>query len=1151
MLNKRMIRKLTNTSTYNKGLDLYYLDKVNKFTVDDHDLENIVINARVKGSGSKSYDVELVYDELADDVTESYCECPAFYSYTGLCKHCIAVLLEYENYQERQPSISDYMGPEGQTRKRLSDYLEPDDMSVEQNVLEILSRWQQEAERRSQAGSRGRGLGKEAQARVRPKETTPLVKELLQRQTVKATLPFLKDNIYGSIEMEPFLECTSEYITLEFKVGTGKTKYVLKDIFEFVRNVEKGQNYSYGKKLQFQHLPEAFEPVSRGIVEFLKRWVRENGSRYVQYSYGNSYGYGNGYGNYGYPSYYPKLRKLSLSGSGLEEFLDVVKERPLTANVNMTGERLWQQTDAPVIREMKITGQKEGIEVEVVPLFGYYGARSLLTFKDGLIYREKIEDMSNISDFITCLVKLPEKKFYVEKKDVPAFCRELLPALMEHYKCERKDFNEADYGVEQVSFEIYLDAPQKDFVTCKVYALYGEKKYEVYKKDEEGSGRDVAKEMQVGNLVSSYCNAFDEKENAMVISGEEDKIYELLVDGIPRFQALGEVYVSEALKRFHVVYSGKVEVGVSLSGDLLELTMNAEDMSKEELIEILSKYDRKKKYFRLKNGSFVNVEDEGMQTLLGLKQNLNLTDSQLRKEVITAPKYRALYLDSELKEKQNLLAIRNGTFKELIRNMKTVEDNDFEVPASLEETLRKYQKDGFVWLKTLCHNGFGGILADDMGLGKTLQAIAFLLSEFLEAKAEDNRRCLIVAPASLVFNWNSEFKRFAPSIPVKMVTGPAGERAEIIHGAQSRDILITSYELLKRDLAEYENVSFFCQIIDEAQYIKNHNTQSAKAVKEIQAGSRFALTGTPIENRLSELWSIFDYLMPGFLYGYQHFRTDIEIPVVQSQDEKAMEKLRKMVRPFILRRLKKDVLTDLPDKLEECMYASMEGEQRKLYSAHVQRIRMMLDKQSDEEFKSAKIQILAEFTKLRQLCCNPALLYENYESPSAKTAMCLDLIRNAIEGGHKVLLFSQFTSMLENLQGELKAEKISFYTLTGSTPKEKRLELVERFNGDDTSVFCISLKAGGTGLNLTAADIVIHYDPWWNLAVQNQATDRAHRIGQRNVVSVYKLIMKDTIEENIVKLQERKKELAEQVLSGENVGSGSFTREELLELLEG
>ena len=1150
MPSKRMIKRTTNTTTYNKGQDLYYLEKVIRFEADETDMGNVKINAQVKGSGKKIYDVELVYDGLLDEIMESYCDCPAFYSYSGICKHCVAVLLEYEAYQEsdRQITLSQFMEAEEEgtesVLKRLGDYLIPDDVSVGHR--------QTYGRRQSKAGHGG----------MRPKQTTPLVKELLQRQTVKATLPLLKDSVYGNVELEPFLECTSQYITVEFKIGTGKTKYVLKDVFEFVGMVERGQMYSYGKKLQFQHLTEAFEPVSQGLIDFLKSWVKENGSRYVQYSYGHGYGnnYGgsysnsNSYGNsycLGHSSYYPRLRKINLNGSRLEEFLDILKERPVTANVNMTGERLWRQTDEALTREMKITGQKEGIEVEVIPLFGYYGGHHLLTFKDGLIYREKKEDMAEIGDFISCMVQIPEKKFYVERKDVPAFCRELLPVLEKHYRCEKKDFQEADYGVEPVSFEIYLDAPQKDFVTCKVYAVYGDRKYEVYQKGQENAGRDVVREMQAGNVVSSYCNAFDEKENAMVISGEEDKIYELLVDGIPRFQQLGEVYVSDALKRFHVVYSGKVEVGVSLSGDLLELTMNSADMSREELAEILSKYDRKKKYFRLKNGSFVNVEDEGIQTLLQLKQSLNLTDKELKREVITTPKYRALYLDSELKEKQNLLAVRNRTFKELIRNMRTIEDNDFEVPASLEEILRKYQRDGFVWLKTICHNGFAGILADDMGLGKTLQVIAFLLSEFLEAKAEDNRRCLIVTPASLVFNWNSEFKRFAPSLPVKMVAGLAPERAEIIHGAQSRDILITSYELLKRDLAEYENVKFFCQIIDEAQYIKNHNTQSAKAVKEIQAGSRFALTGTPIENRLSELWSIFDYLMPGFLYGYQRFRTDIEIPVVQGQDEKSMEKLRKMVRPFILRRLKKDVLTDLPDKLEECMYASMEGEQRKLYSAHVQRIRMMLDKQSDEEFKSAKIQILAELTKLRQLCCNPALLYENYESPSAKTAMCLDLIRNAIEGGHKVLLFSQFTSMLENLQGELKAEKISFYTLTGSTPKEKRLELVERFNGDDTSVFCISLKAGGTGLNLTAADIVIHYDPWWNLAVQNQATDRAHRIGQRNVVSVYKLIMKDTIEENIVKLQERKKELAEQVLSGENVGSGSFTREEMLELLEG
>ena len=833
----------------------------------------------------------------------------------------------------------------------------------------------------------------------------------------------------------------------------------------------------------------------------------------------------------------------------MEQLLTIVEERPVTANVNGTGERLWSVTKDKLVRKMQITGKKEGIEIDAESLFGYYGAYNALTFKDGLIYMEKKESLMPVQDFLSCMSQVPDRKIYIEKADVPSFCRELLPVLEKHYECEKLTFNEADYGVEPVSFEIYLDAPQKDFITCKVVALYGDKKYEVYKKDTEKGGRDIVREMQVGNIAASYCNAFDEAEHVMVISGDEDKIYELLVYGIPRLQELGEVYVSDALKRMNVVYRSRVEVGVSLSGDMLELGITSSELSHEELIEILSRYDRKKKYFRLKNGSFINVEEEGMQTLLEMKQTLNLTDAQLKKEKVTLPKYRALYLDSELKDKQNLLAVRNRAFKELVRNMKTVEDNDFETPASLEEILRQYQKAGFSWLKTLCHNGFGGILADDMGLGKTLQVIAFLLSEFLEAKADDNRRALIVAPASLIFNWKSEFARFAPSLPVKMAAGTAAERREIIRNAQSRDIMITSYELLKRDIEEYRGIYFFCQIIDEAQYIKNHTTQSAKAVKEIEAGCRFALTGTPIENRLSELWSIFDYLMPGFLYGYQRFRSDVEVPAVQNQDEKAMKKLQKMVRPFILRRLKKDVLMDLPDKLEECMYAPMEGEQWKLYCAHVQRLRMMLDKQSEEEFKHAKIQVLSELTKLRQLCCDPSLIYENYAGASAKTAMCMELIANAVAGGHKVLLFSQFTSMLENLQSKLSEEGISYYTLTGTTPKEKRLKLVEDFNKDETSVFCISLKAGGTGLNLTAADIVIHYDPWWNLAVQNQATDRAHRIGQKNVVNVFKLIMKDTIEENIIRLQERKKELAEQVLSGENVGSGSFTKEELLELL--
>ena len=418
---------------------------------------------------------------------------------------------------------------------------------------------------------------------------------------------------------------------------------------------------------------------------------------------------------------------------------------------------------------------------------------------------------------------------------------------------------------------------------------------------------------------------------------------------------------------------------------------------------------------------------------------------------------------------------------------------------------------------------------------------------------EDGRRCplaLVVCPASLVYNWNSEINCFAPELPVKMVVGNVQERQSLLESCGAGDVLVTSYDLLKRDLELYRSLKFTVQIIDEAQYIKNYNTQAARAVKEIKAGFKLALTGTPIENRLSELWSIFDYLMPGYLYSYTHFRDSYETPIVQDQDETARKRLQKMIRPFVLRRLKKDVLTDLPDKLEENMYARLEGEQQELYSAHVARLRLLLDQKTEEEFKKGKIQSLAELTKLRQLCCDPELLYEDYTGGSAKTQMCMDIVRNAISGGHKILLFSQFTTMLELICREFRKENISHYVLTGATGKEERRNLVESFQSDDTSVFCISLRAGGTGLNLTAADIVIHYDPWWNLAVQNQATDRTHRIGQENVVSVYKLIAKDTIEEKIMRLQEKKRELADQLLNAEEVGSGSFSREELLELLQ-
>ena len=871
--------------------------------------------------------------------------------------------------------------------------------------------------------------------------------------------------------------------------------------------------------------------------------------------------------------YSDKVRNISLKGNETAEFLLAVKGKTIQGTVTGTRRKEWQVAEERLPRTLTITGEEDGIELKVSKfLYGGVTGDYRIYFHEGKIYLEREKDLEPILDFLNSMTAIGDRSGYIEKKDVPLFCRDYLPVLKQYVKCRMSGFDPADYQMDLPQMKVYLDAPQRNLITARPVAVLGDQELSLYGTAQMAL-RDLQQEQAVKELLSRYSNAFDSDRGSMVIANDDELSYEFLTEGVPALQGLAEIYISETLKRMEVRSAPKAAVGVSLSGNLLELRLTAGDLSREELVEILSRYNRKKKFYRLPDGSFVDARDSGLEIVAELKEGLQLTDEQMRREEIFVQKYRALYLDAQLRENSSMTVWKDKAFRSLIRNMKTIEDNDFEIPPELEGVLREYQKRGFLWLKTLQYNGFGGILADDMGLGKTLQVIAFLLSDYRDRDERDAREsdarerkgtagqdlaqnsaqrgALIVAPASLVYNWKNEFKKFAPELPIRMITGMAAERAELIRSAGENEILLTSYDLLKRDLQEYKACRFRCQIIDEAQYIKNHSTQSAKAVKEIQADFKLALTGTPVENRLSELWSIFDYLMPGFLYTYGRFRDELETPIVQNADERATKRLRKMIAPFVLRRLKKDVLTDLPDKLEETVVAQLSGEQQKLYDAHVKRLMLMLDRQSEAEFKTAKITILAELTKLRQLCCDPGLIYEDYQGESAKLELCVSMIKNAVDGGHKILLFSQFTAMLDRLAARLRKEAISYHMLTGSTEKEKRAQMAADFAEDAVPVFLISLKAGGTGLNLMAADIVIHFDPWWNLAVQNQATDRAHRIGQKHVVNVYKLVMKDTVEENILKLQDKKKELADQILDGESLNGSSLTREDLMELLKG
>jgi SNF2 family DNA or RNA helicase len=440
----------------------------------------------------------------------------------------------------------------------------------------------------------------------------------------------------------------------------------------------------------------------------------------------------------------------------------------------------------------------------------------------------------------------------------------------------------------------------------------------------------------------------------------------------------------------------------------------------------------------------------------------------------------------------------------------------------------------------------GGILADDMGLGKTLQAIVYMASI---KEISDKAQFLIVCPSSLVYNWQDELDNFAPDLTSEVITGPPKERQELIESNKVPDILITSYPLMRRDIEIYEKINFHTVFIDEAQFIKNADSLNARSVKQLNSQHKFALTGTPIENSLSELWSIFDFIMPNYLLSHTKFMNQYEKPIMK-EEEGVLGDLNRRIIPFILRRMKKDVLKELPDKVETKILTDMVEEQKKVYLSYMENIKSEISNEIKENgLEKSKIKILAALTRLRQICCHPGTFIENYTGGSGKLELLMEIIIDAIANEHRILIFSQFTSMLSIIEKELKNKNIPGFYLEGATKMQDRNDYVKRFNLGEGKVFLISLKAGGTGLNLVGADTVIHYDPWWNPAVEEQATDRAYRIGQVNSVHVIKLITKGTIEEKIYKLQKKKKVLSDSVIQSKEVFISSLSREELEDLL--
>ncbi|MDU3018383.1 DEAD/DEAH box helicase [Clostridium perfringens] len=755
-----------------------------------------------------------------------------------------------------------------------------------------------------------------------------------------------------------------------------------------------------------------------------------------------------------------------------------------------------------------------------IPIHKLFLKNNTITYKKSLeSLRNLLEELKNIS------------KNIVLDENVRAFKEKLMKTTFNLYKNKEKIY--CNVKIDYCGYIIDLIRDEKD----------------------NSFLRDLKSEKYIEFQLERFN--FIKREEDFCFIGNEEEMYELLSKGIKRLRELGEVLLSEELKEFKVLDSSLISSELKELSNFYKLKFDFGDFELRELRKSIEAMKKGNSFYRTKK-VYLDLEDPGIVNFLNLLEDLGLEN--IKDNEVYIDKSKVLYIQEKLKNR-NLSFIKGGNvLQEIVGKLLNKEFKRKLVPKALNAELRPYQKEGFKWINEITDLGFGGVLADDMGLGKTLQIIAFLLSQ-------KKSKSIVVVPTSVIYNWMDEFEKFAPSIRIGLVHGSKSKRDKVLRdfkrglgikieesnlkekSYEKYDVLLTTYGTLKNDEKAYENLSFDYCIIDEAQNIKNPTAQATLSVKNIKSRCNIALTGTPIENNLMELWSIFDFVMPGYLFTKERFRERFIL------DESNLSELKSLITPFILRRLKEDVLSELPEKLEKKYLVEMKGKQKQLYSFYIKAIKNQLNEnKSSEKSGRDKINLFAYLTKLREICLDPSLVVPDYTGGSSKLTVVKEIVKDASESGKKILLFSQFTSVLQKIEEDFKKEDISYLYLDGGTSAKDRVERVKKFNEDSNiKVFLISLKAGGVGLNLTSASVVIHFDPWWNPAVEDQATDRAHRFGQENKVEVIKLVAKDTIEEKIVLMQEDKRELIQSLMDGKTMdgkGLKRLTEEEISKLFE-
>ena len=1053
--------------------------------------DNFSIHAKVKGNQA---DYQTYIEVKNGEIEYLSCTCPDYESTYGTCKHILATVLEFNSNV-------------GYIRKN-------------ENKSQLIKNNEKYRIYRQMINSFYSEEQKEINKKLPENEKVRLESKLIYKEDIKS-------------------------FRLEVKIGN-KQMYKIKDLPTFYTRMINNETYKYGSKLEFAHIRENFENSSLPLLDYILKYAEiikytnEAEERYYTHALDRAY--------------------IAVSNSGLDELFNIYVNRKIDILSEYSTESTEFVDNVPNIsfklsdknaNEYKITTNINVFDYTIIE-----GKEYIYFWQKNKIYRCPKEYESSILKLLNIFKINLTKEIVLRKEEFADFYSLVMPLLKGNVDIQEVDQEELkNYLPKKLHVKVFLDYNNKNYITADLKFKYDDVEFSPFIEVDTKMPRNAVEESKALDLFKNSGFMYDQKNNRLVLVRDED-IFNFLEKDIEKYISKFEVLATERFKNRQIIKPKINSVGIKLENNLLSIDLSNIDIDKSEISEIMKKYKLKKKFHRLKNGEFINLEENDTLNLIDkISDGTNLKYEDLVSTELKLPVYRGMYLDKILKENKDLVVKQNEEYRGLIDSVYSRQISDkFKLPMGLKATLREYQQVGFNWLKTLDEYGLGGILADDMGLGKTIQLLALIMSYVENTKNEEKKPTIVVCPSSLSLNWKEEATKFTPGLKVLTINGDSKYREDLISNIKNFDIVITSYDLLKRDIELYKkyNYTFKYIIADEAQYIKNNNTQNAKVIKEIKAETKFALTGTPIENSLSELWSIFDFIMPGYLFSYNKFKILYETPISKDEDKDAMSKLKSLIEPFVLRRVKENVLTELPDKTITILNNEMTGEQLKIYLSYMQSAK----KQAKEEIEAngianSQIKILALLMRLRQICCHPGLFIENYDGESSKLNQCMEIIKDAVNGGHKILLFSGYSSMFNYLQKELEKENIKYFKLTGQTKVEDRMDLVNQFNSDDSiKVFLISLKAGGTGLNLIGADMVIHYDPWWNLSAENQATDRTYRIGQKKNVQVYKLITKNSIEEKIYNLQERKAKLAEDMLTMNETFISKLSKDEIMQLFE-